>query len=190
MPNLDLAAIFSAFEKANFRFVNIGLESGSPRVRTEVLNRHYSNDDVIGAVKLARKHHLQVAFLNMIGLPTETVADFKETVRVNRACFPDWVGYSIFYPYPGTKIFEYCKKNGLLAKPLKTDFERSRACLDLPGFSSKQIERAYVWFEFDIYKGRRPLIPLLKKTISLAIKVNPVLFQLHKRLKRLLKLFV
>lgn len=190
MPNLDIETIFAAFKKANFRFINIGLESGSHRIRTTVLNRHYSNDDVINAVRVARTYGLQVSFLNMIGLPTETYSDFKETVGVNRACLPDWVGYSIFYPYPGTKIYNFCKQNNFLAGPLKTDFERTRATLDLSGFSRKQIEQAYLWFEYDIYKGSRPRLALLKRVLSLQIKINPFLFALHKRIKFLLSRLV
>src|SRR3989338_6982968 len=48
-PNSDLESIFNAFKQANFRFVNIGLESGSEKVRREILRRNYSNEDIIGA---------------------------------------------------------------------------------------------------------------------------------------------
>lgn len=111
----------AVFRKANFRFVNIGVESGSERVRREILRRNYSNNDVINFVKLARKHDLQVAFFNLIGIPGETLADFKETIEINRKCKPEWVLPSIFFPYPGSDLYFSCKKQGLLEKPSSQD---------------------------------------------------------------------
>ena len=101
-PNADLESVFAACKKSNFKFVNIGLESGSERVRREILKRNYSNEDIISAVALARKYGLKITLFNMVGIPGETIADFKETVKINRLCFPDAQWISIFYPYPGT----------------------------------------------------------------------------------------
>lgn len=183
-PNMDLRSIFAAFKKSNFRFINIGLESGSERIRDEVLNRHYANRDVIEAVRLARESGLQVSFLNMIGLPGENVNDFQETIMMNRECLPDWVGYSIFYPYPGTKIYSQCKTQGLIKTTLPTDMERGKAILNLPGFSKKQIQNSYIWFEYDVYKGRKSLLQLLFRVFILKIKANSYLFCLYKNIKK------
>lgn len=160
-PNQDLETLFRVFKDANFRFVNIGLESGSDKVRREVLKRYYSNEDVFNAVKIARKHDIKVAFFNMIGLPGETKKDFKETVAVNRRCQPDWHFTSIFFPYPGTELYRICDEGGLLNKKLNTRLERSQATLDMPGFSKRQIQKSYIWFDYYVYKGRRPLLKIL-----------------------------
>lgn len=185
MPNLDLENIFRAFKKANFRFVNVGLESGSERLRKEVLNRHYSNKDVINTVRLGKEYGLRISLLNMIGLPTETLTDFKKTVELNRICNPDWIGYSIFFPYPGTKIYTYCENAGLLRSASEMDIERSRAVFDLPGFSRRRIQGAYTWFEYDVYKGQRPAFRLLANVVRLKIQANPFLFLFYKRLRKI-----
>ena len=180
MPGIDLDTIFAAFKKANIRFINIGLESGSERIRKVVLNRHYSNNDIIKAVEKAREYGLKVSFLNMIGLPEETLAEHAETVQVNRICQPDWIGHSIFYPYQGTKLYKYCLEKGLVKEPLATDMERSRATLNLPGFNKRQIQNAYVWFEYNVYKGHRPLKQLLWKTMGFKIRSMPLLYSIFK----------
>jgi anaerobic magnesium-protoporphyrin IX monomethyl ester cyclase len=186
-PGLDIDNMFKAFKKANFRFVNIGLESGSERVRREILNRNYSNADIIKAVKLAREYGLQVSFLNMLGLPGETLEDFNETIGMNRLCQPDWMGYSIFYPYPGTELYEQCRLNGFLNEPMQFDNERVKAAMNLPGFSKKQIESSYIWFEFNVYKGRRNLLVLLLKTAQLKLKSMNGLYGAYKTFKNLLR---
>lgn len=178
-PNLELESLFAEFKKSNFSFVNIGLESGSERVRREILNRHYSNEDIINAVRLARKYGLKVHFYNMIGVPGETLADFKETVRINRICQPDFHHTSIFFPYPGTALHALCKKQGLLKKDLDTEMERHKAVMNLPGFSKRQIQRSFVWFDYYLYKGRKPASKLLARVFALGVRNN----YLYRRIK-------
>lgn len=186
-PNFNFKEIFHAFKKSNFRFINIGLESGSERLRHEVLKRNYSNEEVISAVRSARECGLRVSFLNMLGFPGETFDDFKETIRVNRICQPDWMGLSIFYPYQGTILYSVCQKDGLLEDKFPSDVERIKAVLDLPTFRRAQIENNYIWFEYNVFKGHKPLHKLLLKVAYLKIKANPYLFLICKKLKNLLK---
>jgi len=183
--NADLKRFFAALKKANFRFINIGLESGSERVRREILRRNYSNKDVINAVTMARKHGLKVAFFNMVGLPGETIADFKETVEINRMCLPDWHLTSIFFPYPGTDAYSLCEKQGLLRESSGPEMERMKATLDLPGFSKKQIQKSYIWFDYYVYKGRKPMYKILGRVVRAYLTSKPYLAILWKRLLRL-----
>lgn len=179
-PNLDINYLFPAFKKANFRFLNIGLESGSERIRSEVLKRHYSNEQIINAVNLARTYGLQVSFLNMVGLPTETEDDFRETIAMNRKCLPDWLGITIFYPSPGTALHTLCKNKGLLTNCPVTEIYKS-AVIDLPGFNRARIKKQHLWFEYNVYKGRKPLAGLLLQVLRLKIETNPILFYLYKK---------
>ena len=160
-PNAKFEELFAAMEKANFSFLNIGVESGSERVRREILNRRYSNDDVIETVRLARKHDMKLGFYNMIGLPGETLDDFQQTVRINRLCQPDWHSAYIFFPYPGTALHSVCREKGLLKHPIDTRNERYKPVLDLPGFSRSQIQKANTWFSYYVNKGYLPLHKIL-----------------------------
>lgn len=160
-PNCDYDELFAAFKRSNFDLVNIGLESGSERVRRDVLKRNYSNDDIIRAVATARKHGLMVGLYNLIGIPGETRADFWETVRVNRACRPDWYLLSVFFPYPGTELYETCRDIGLLDSLPDHDLERRRPVFDLPGFSKRQLNRRFRWSAVLIYGGYKPIATLL-----------------------------
>jgi radical SAM superfamily enzyme YgiQ (UPF0313 family) len=153
--------IFIALEKANFNKINIGLESGSERVRREVLRRNYSNDDFLKTVSMARKHKLKVNVYNLIGIPGESLSDHMETVHVNHQCQPDELCTSIFFPYPGTDLYKICIKRGLIKNLENTSSERRSAVLDLPEFSKTQIQTAYKRFHRRVYKGRYPKWMLL-----------------------------
>ncbi|MFX0094637.1 MAG: B12-binding domain-containing radical SAM protein, partial [Candidatus Hodarchaeota archaeon] len=96
-PNQDYEPLIYALKKANFNLIMIGVESGSERIRKSILKRYYSNTDIIKAIRLAKKHGLAVRTYNMIGFPGETVADFKQTIQVNRACLPDQIPLYIFF---------------------------------------------------------------------------------------------
>lgn len=185
VPGEELDTIFSAMKSCNFRFVNIGLESGSERVRREILRRNYSNDDVMRAVTSARKHGLQVAIFNLIGVPGETFDDFKETVKMNRLCKPDWNLTSIYFPYKGTDLYQLCKERGLLKEPIDYKNERQKAVLDLPGFPRKQIQESLKFFNYYVYKG---FDPEERFRVLLLYFWNVTIKRFHKRMLRYLKL--
>ncbi|MCK4788057.1 MAG: radical SAM protein [Desulfobacteraceae bacterium] len=181
-PNNDLEELFAIFRESNFRFINIGLESGSERVRREILRRNYSNQDVINTVTLAKRYGLQIALYNMIGIPGETIADFRETVEVNRACLPNWHMTSIFFPYPSTNLHSLCKEQGLLNEPIDEKMERKKAVLDLPGFPRKQIQKSYIWFSYYVYNGFMPKYKILAWVIRAKISSNYYLNYYYRKL--------
>jgi radical SAM superfamily enzyme YgiQ (UPF0313 family) len=169
-PNLNLHDYFKAFKRAGFRYIFMGLESGSERIRRTILNRRYTNEDIIRAVRLGKRYGLKMGLYNMLGLPGETIKDIRETVDVNRRCQPDWIFTSIFYPYPATKLYEHCEKKKLLPDPLPTECERGKAVLDLPGLSRQQVEEEYRWFDFNVYKGYRPTRDIFAGMINKTIR--------------------
>ncbi len=179
---MQLDALFSAMKKANFDYVNIGLESGSEKVRKTVLKRNYANKDLLDVVNLAKKHGLKVSLYIMVGIPGETLEDFNETIKITRLCLPDYYELFIFYPYLGTELCRVTKQSGLLGQSLREEKERSRATLDLPGFTKKQILSNYIWFEHHIYKGQKPLIQILTVVLRNKIYASPGLYNIFNRL--------
>lgn len=165
--------LFVAFKKANFYKINIGLESGSERIRREVLKRNYSNKDFLDVISMACAHGLRIYVFNMIGLPGESVNEHMETVLLNRQCQPDGHFTGIFFPYPGTELYNTCIKQGLLKGPLDTQMERKQAIIELPNFTKAQIQSAYTWFNYRVYKGHKPLWIILIQVIAVKVRANP-----------------
>lgn len=94
--------------------VAIGVESGSERVRNEVLNRHYSNSQLEKIAKMLHGKGIKFRTYNMIGLPTETEEELWETVDMNIKMKTDFPRGAVFTPFPGTKIVDLCKEKGYL----------------------------------------------------------------------------
>ncbi|PIN86212.1 hypothetical protein COV19_05380 [Candidatus Woesearchaeota archaeon CG10_big_fil_rev_8_21_14_0_10_44_13] len=187
IPGVDYNLLFSSLKSANFISINIGLESGSQRIRETVLNRHYSNEDFFNVVSAAKRNGLKANVNLMIGLPDESIEDFKETIQCIRESQPDEARLGIFFPYPGTKIYRLCRKKGLLKGRIDNRMERRVAVLDLPGFSKRQIKHEYEWFYYDAYTGKKSIYDLLMSVVYRKIFSNRFLYGLSRRINPLLQ---
>ncbi len=172
-PGAEFEDLFREFRDSNIDFINIGLESGSEKIRRDILRRHYSNDDIIRAVKQAKQFGIKVRLNNLLGLPEEKPEDFAMTVEVNRICQPNMHATNIFYPYPGTDLYKYCDEKGLLDKASDTGIERTISILNMPYFSRNEIMKAYRWFAYNVYKGYKPTYLLLAKVFMSYIRAYP-----------------
>ncbi|EKD83498.1 MAG: hypothetical protein ACD_39C00636G0010 [uncultured bacterium] len=172
------------FEKAHFKFINIGLESGSEKIRKEVLRRpSYSNSDIKAFCAAAKSHGIDVNLFVLIGIPGETLEDFRETISCVKDCDPYSFMLSIFFPYPGTDLYKRAKELGVLKHQWQIhEGERRVPTLSLPGFSRKQISREYVLFYYNVFKGRKPWIKILAVTIRTLIGMSPRANTIYRRL--------
>jgi radical SAM superfamily enzyme YgiQ (UPF0313 family) len=173
LANADFDILFEACRRANILNLNIGIESGSERVRKDILKRNYSNDDVVNTINSAKKYGLSYKFFIMIGIPGETIEDFKESIKICRIYQPKDIFLSIFYPYPGTDLYKLCEKMNFLQDKIdiKTE-ERRQATLNLPGFSKKQIQRNFILFKYNVYQGYKPRINLIIEVIVKFLRFN------------------
>jgi len=162
-PNIDIEFVFDQFKRAGITSVTIGLESGSYRIRKDILQRDYTNELLLKTAAIAKKRGVEIALFNMVGLPTETPAEFAETVSMNQLIQPSFHATSVFFPYPGTALADLCNRMNLMPKNINTKDERQLAVLDLPGFSKKQIQKNFDSFHYLVYKKRenKSLIHLL-----------------------------
>ncbi|RMG12396.1 MAG: radical SAM protein [Planctomycetota bacterium] len=82
--------------------VKFGLESGSARVRKEILWRWMSNERIIEAVRIAHRYGLHSSAFIMFGLPTETREEALETLRLCAEAELGRFRWALFFPFPGT----------------------------------------------------------------------------------------
>jgi anaerobic magnesium-protoporphyrin IX monomethyl ester cyclase len=138
----------AALARAGCRGVRIGLESGNEQLRTQVLKRTMSNEEIRQTFALARKYGLDVYTCNMLGIPGETANMIEETIALNRELEPAGMQFSVFYPYPMTELYDVCAHEGYLAEgeQLYSYYER-KSVLRLPTLSQSELEKEYDRFE-------------------------------------------
>ncbi|MFA5088090.1 MAG: radical SAM protein [Candidatus Omnitrophota bacterium] len=92
--------------------ISIGIESGHYELRRRLLKRNYKNDTVLNAVNIVLNTKIQLSVNNMVGFPDETREMFFDTVELNRQFKAHSHSISIFQPFRGTELFDYCVLKG------------------------------------------------------------------------------
>jgi len=126
-------------KRAGCEWVRIGVESGSERVRREVMRRPMSEAKIKQVFRDAEAVGLLTWSFNMVGLPTETPAEAAETYRLNQELFPEHMQVSVFNPYPGTQLYELCREKGWLSGREVDGYFVPESVLNLPQFPPKEI---------------------------------------------------
>ena len=177
--------LLSKSRAANITTINVGLESGSERMRKEVLKRpKYTNDELIKFCSVARKYDIKIIYFVLIGLPGETIEDYLETVRVARESQPYTCYVSIFFPYLGTDLATQAIHMGLIQpESLSPKGERSTARLSLEGFSSRRIRFEYIVFWWRVYRGHWPLPKVLANMAASFLRGSPKLYSLYRHIR-------
>lgn len=94
--------------------ITYGVESGSERVRREVMKRPVTNARIADVFARTKAAGIRVTANYMLGLPDETPEDLDATFELHLELDPDVFGYFVFYPYPGTPLFKTCLDRGIL----------------------------------------------------------------------------
>jgi anaerobic magnesium-protoporphyrin IX monomethyl ester cyclase len=142
--------------------VNIGIESGSEKVRNDVYNKpKASNEKVIQSFCTLNKHNIRTSSFNIMGLPWENRADVFDTIELNRKSKALRTNMSIYIPYEGTPLTEKIRKMGYVDEETALGDE-STATVKLCGDMTRdEIEGLYRTFAL-YCKVPKKLFPLLK----------------------------
>jgi radical SAM superfamily enzyme YgiQ (UPF0313 family) len=130
------------------RHVVYGVESGSERVRREILKRPGDNAALHRVFRQTRDAGMIVTANFMFGIPGETAAEIEETFALVESLAPDDFGVFAFQPFPGARLYDLCRAQGLLSPNFPdsaTDHRRSP--LTLPNLTEDQLEAFSARFE-------------------------------------------
>ena len=133
-------------KQAGCHTISIGIESGDPKFRRDVLKRHYSNESAKSAFDECHKAGIRTTANNIIGFPGETEEQIVATIALNRECQPDSVSIAVFAPYLGSELHAVSEKEGLIPEDEIPDIEALmyQSCLN---FSPEYMEMLQHYFE-------------------------------------------
>lgn len=143
--------------------MTIGIECGNEQFRKKVLNRNVTNEQIIKAFELFRKHGVYASAFGMIGLPYETREITFDTIEMFRRCNPRTYAVGIYKPFLGSKLRDICIKEGFF-NPLSDNYiyPDNSSVLNMPQFPKEEIEGLYRTF-FLYTKLPREKFPLIKQ---------------------------
>ncbi len=103
--------------QAGFRFILYGLESANQKTLNR-LNKNLKVDQIEQNLKMAKKSGLWPHVTVMVGYPWEGELGITKTINFVKELFKkglvNTMQATVVIPYPGTPLFEECKKENLL----------------------------------------------------------------------------
>ena len=169
--------------------IQFGVESGNEYIRNKIMNRKISNKQITDTFNLCRKYGIEANALNIIGLPGETEAMILDTIKLNRKLKPTGgSGVTIFYPYKGTSLGDYCFSEGIVDEKKYSDFSNENRDSVLK-FTYKEREKlrkyhknwANLVYPFSI----RERIKNIRRNISLNLRKNhETTYNILRKIKR------
>lgn len=142
-----------------------GIESGNTEIRKNILYRNISNEQIIKAGLLIKKHKIKSLSFNMLNLPGETLKEAFETIDINNKSKVDYPMGFIFQPFPNIDLTEYAIKLNLLNSTTKS-FKNSLIHGTGLILNKDRIKLCRLRYFFIIackFKGTIPIIKLLIK---------------------------
>ncbi|MCK4671913.1 MAG: B12-binding domain-containing radical SAM protein [Candidatus Aegiribacteria sp.] len=112
--NLVTDEIMGLLAEAGCISVKMALETANPRLRKEVLNRDLSTAELLNACRAVKESGIKLVTQNILGIPTGTLEDDLDTLRMNYEIGPDFAFATLMQPYPRTRICEFSMEQGLL----------------------------------------------------------------------------
>jgi radical SAM superfamily enzyme YgiQ (UPF0313 family) len=104
----------SLMKRAGCYQIELGIESGNNEILRRI-RKQITIEQGLAAAQKVTNHGIELAAYFLIGFPFETEENLQDTYRAirqlrNRAT----VTLSIFTPFPGTELYEFCVENGLI----------------------------------------------------------------------------
>ncbi len=96
---------------AGLRMVSLGIESGTLKI-LKLYNKGITLRQVRVAVKKLKSNNIKVRGYFILGAPTETLKEIKETIRFAVSLKLDEAAFSILTPFPRTYIYDIAKSKG------------------------------------------------------------------------------
>ena len=154
-------------KKAGATSVSMGIESGSDRLRNDLLKRAMPRHTIVEAGRLFDAAGIAASSTNMLALPTASLEDDFATMHLNSEARIKYAHAFLFQPYPGTELGEYVRDHDLMDGNLEDigaiAWDKSLIVRD--PFEKIQMENLQRWFALGAE------LPWLKPLIRLVIRV-------------------
>jgi len=180
--NLVTDEVSRSLKRIGVRFVNMGLESGSPHILQYYKGSTVSLNDNHNAVKALKRHRIVPEGSFIIGAPHETREDVLKTLlfiknhQLNAELY-------LLTPYPGTPLWDFALQKGLVSDSMDWDMLRptilsddwERALILSERLTREEICDLYTVFTKEQKRIKRQ--KMMKRALKHPIKVSQVLLK-------------
>ncbi|MDY6822804.1 MAG: radical SAM protein [Thermodesulfobacteriota bacterium] len=159
------ADTLQTMKDAGLAKIKIGIESVTDRIRNGIYNKRISLADITGILESAEKLGIQTKGFFMIGAPTETPAEVRDTVMFAVRSPLAEALFSVTTPFPGSKLHAEVIKRGWHSPSKPEDYNYYQ--VNRPRMSALEISPAR--------------LAIYKKFANLCFYLHPVRWPVLKR---------
>lgn len=131
-------AILKRAKAANFWAIMYGIESGSQKI-LDSINKKANVREAADIIEMTKQAGLDVIASFFIGTPEEDRDTVRETFDFIRKTKPEFGGFGVFLPFPGTDLFRELKELGLADNLEISQYGYDRCNTRSKALSSKEI---------------------------------------------------
>jgi radical SAM superfamily enzyme YgiQ (UPF0313 family) len=131
-----------AMKEAGCHQIMYGFESASEEILRNV-GKRVDLEQAAQAVRITRKVGIDIRAAFMLGNPGETEQTLEETLQYAMRLRPELVIFNITTPFPGTEMFDWADRQGLLKTRDWEDYDLAHAVMDLPTVSAEKVREFY-----------------------------------------------
>jgi radical SAM superfamily enzyme YgiQ (UPF0313 family) len=142
--NID-ADIARLYRNSGCIALSMGIESGNPYIRKQIMRRPFSNEVIIHAFRQIKKAGIDTSAFNIVGVPFETMSTILDTIKLNAQCSPVRYANAYFQPFLETEAAKMCYEAGWKIKELPGSFFEEPV-VELPGISREQVIFGFKYF--------------------------------------------
>ena len=135
-------------KKSGCCFIDVAIESGTNRILNEIIHKPVSLEHAKKMVAMARSAGIFVAANFIIGFPTETWDEIRQSLRFAEDLNANYVKIFTAIPLKNTELWEMCKKGGFFKKGFDSDNVMwSTGQIETDSFTHNDLTilRAYEW---------------------------------------------
>jgi radical SAM superfamily enzyme YgiQ (UPF0313 family) len=137
-------SLLQELSAAGCQHIVYGVESGSERVRREIMKRAAGNQRFRDVFRWTREAGIMATANYILGTPGESREEMAATIELHHELQPVDFGVFVFYPYPGTELFEWCRTQGYLPPDyLERPANHRQSILRLPNVTPQDIDAVY-----------------------------------------------
>lgn len=115
--------ILRSLKKAGCNAIHYGVEAGNDKI-LKVIKKGFTIKKARDTFKMTKKEGIETLAYFMIGLPQETLGDIQDTFSLVKELSPDYAHFTIFSPYPGTKLYFLGLERGVIKKDIWREFAK------------------------------------------------------------------
>lgn len=110
--------VLSVMKEAGCVEIRLPIESGSEYIRNKVMKKNLSSEKIFEVIELCNEFEFPTIGYFIIGTPGENRETLEENInfikKLKGRWFVDFLAANFMTPYPGTKVYEQCVKEGLI----------------------------------------------------------------------------